>query len=200
MLKVLVRERNDIVATPLKFRVSDDTDVNMLCYLQRPPATAWVPRCCPCGARDCVANPARIRQNVSSFLQDARNVRISYGKVNYYYFWGVSAAFSSEVKNLTFTSPVDSFASLQALLCVLLAIWGCSGQAYKLLLFKSKSTRFFPFQNSLIAPMKTFYVLTDQRNTRVQENDEQNRANFSFYCKETENHQWRNLHCVWANF
>ena len=48
-------------------------------------------------------------------------------------------------QNLTFTSIVDSFTSLRALFRKLSDIWGCSGQVYRLLLFKSRSTHFFLF-------------------------------------------------------
>ena len=88
---------------------------------------------------------ARICQNVSNFMQDAKNVRITYGKVNNSYFLRVLIVCWSEVKNLTFTSVVDSFASLQALFCVLISIWECSVWVYKFLLFKSRSTHFSPF-------------------------------------------------------
>ncbi|KAB1258338.1 Clusterin-like protein 1 [Camelus dromedarius] len=80
ILKVLVGKWNDIVSTPLKFRLSNDTNVKMLCYLQTLTTAARVRKCCLCGAGDCVENLTRIHQNVSNFTQDAKNVRITSGK------------------------------------------------------------------------------------------------------------------------
>lgn len=72
--------------------------MKLLCSLQILPTVDWVPRRGLCGAEGCVENLARTLRNVSNFMQDARNVRITYGQVSDYYFLKILIAFWSEVK------------------------------------------------------------------------------------------------------
>lgn len=194
---MLVRKRNAIAPTPLKFRLSNDTDVKLLCSLQILLMMDRVPQRGLCGAEGCVENLTRARRNVSNFMQDARNVRITYGQVSDYYFLRISIAFWSEVKISLLQASRIHLLPFEHFFMSSVTIWGCSGQVYRLLLFKSRSTHFFFFKLPC-SHEKHVWLRTKQILKWAKEISGQIKAIIFFLMQrgEKKNHSGRSLHIV----
>lgn len=153
---MLVRQRNAIAPTPLMFRLWwywCETAVFLADSAHGgPSSTTW-----PVRGRGLCGEPG---QNSSECFQFHSRCQ----KCQDYLWAGKWLLFSQDFdcllirgQNLTFTSIMDSFTSLRALFRKLSDIWGCSEQVYRLLLFKTRSTHFFSFWNSLVVPVKNMY-------------------------------------------